>query len=156
MLFVAIWIWIVWPQITTTWIWISAWVHLKGVSCLTPLHYNWRLLGPFNPSCAQKWPYNINSHTHALGCGLKYSWYFHLWDVFLVRRGGWDQPQQCIPFQVWPMSLLNKTTTHRILICRMVIIHLYSGYARLIGRGQWSNTRLHRWWSEMTIKPHVL
>ena len=32
----------------TTWVWISAWAYLKGVSSLNLLHYLWRSLGPFS------------------------------------------------------------------------------------------------------------
>jgi len=44
------------PQITTTWVRISASAYLKGVSSLTSLHYPWGSIGPFSLPCAQKWP----------------------------------------------------------------------------------------------------
>ena len=44
------------PQITTTWVRISVWAYLKGVSSLTSLHYLWRSLDPFSLPCARKWP----------------------------------------------------------------------------------------------------
>jgi len=34
--------------ITTTWVRISVWAYLKGVSSLTSFHYLWRLFGPFS------------------------------------------------------------------------------------------------------------
>jgi len=54
------------PQITTTWVWISTWAYLKGVSSLTLLHYLWRSLDPFSLPCAQKWPRIIIIINHCI------------------------------------------------------------------------------------------
>ena len=50
-------------HITTTWVQISAWAYLKGVSYLTSLHYLWGLLSPFSLA---KWAIKHQSSSQIL------------------------------------------------------------------------------------------
>ena len=51
-------------QITTTWVRISAWAHLKGISYLISLNYRMKSLGPSSLPCAQRWRQKTNHHHH--------------------------------------------------------------------------------------------